>query len=333
MDRSRTFLLLLIAVFSLLAFLVVLPFVEYVFVAVLLAYLLYPAYRRLEAHIGSIVSAIVLIAGSLFVVVVPLLYVLSIFVADLREIARGESELELETVETTIFELTGAEVDMTELMTTTARQLFEVLFGGVGGVITGTLKVGIGIALMVFLLYYLLLEGEAFVEWARELVPLPEPVTDQLFAKIDATTWGVIIGHISVAIVQAALAGVGLWATGVPDPLFWTFIMAVLALLPIIGAFLVWGPAAGYLVAIGHPTAGVLLAVYGLTVVSLFDNFARPFIIDRQAHLNPGVLLIGVVGGIYAIGFTGVFIGPIIIAVLAAALETYRTEYDSLADG
>lgn len=106
--------------------------------------------------------------------------------------------------------------------------------------------------------------------------------------------------------------------------------MAVLALLPIIGAFLVWWPAAAYLVAVGQPTAGILLALYGLTVVSLFDNFARPLIIDRQANLNPGVLLIGVVGGICSIGFTGVFIGPIIVAVLAAALETYRTEFDSL---
>lgn len=331
MNRSQGFLLFLIAVFSVLVFLIVLPFVEYVIVAVLLAYVLFPVHLRLEERVGSIASAVVLIAVSLVVLIVPLLYVLAVFVTDLRAISRGESDLDVATIEARIFELTGMEVDVTELLTTTAQQLFDVLFGGVGGVITGAMKAGIGIALMVFLLYYLLLEGDAFVAWCRDLVPLPERVTKQLFAKLDATTWGVIIGHISVAIVQALLAGIGLWATGVPDPVFWTFIMAILALLPLIGAFLVWGPAAVYLVAVGQTTAGVLLAVYGLTVVSLFDNYARPLIIDRQAHLNPGVLLVGVVGGIYAIGFTGVFIGPIILAVLAATLETYRTEFDTLA--
>lgn len=330
MNRSQAFLLLLLVLSSVLVFVIVLPFVEYVIVAVLLAYVLFPVHQRLEDRVGSIPSAVVLIVVSLFVLVVPILYVLAVFVADLRAIARGESDLDVATIEAQIHQLTGTEVDLTELLTTTAQQLFEVLFGGVGGVITGAMKAGIGIALMVFLLYYLLLEGDSFVAWCRDLVPLPERVTKELIAKLDATTWGVIIGHISVAIVQALLAGIGLWATGVPDPVFWTFIMAVLALLPLIGAFLVWGPAAGYLVAVGQPTAGVLLAVYGLTVVSLFDNYARPLIIDRQAHLNPGILLIGVVGGIYAIGFTGVFIGPIIMAVLAATLETYRTEFDSL---
>lgn len=330
MNRSQTFLLFLLGVFSLLVVFVVLPFLEYVIVAVLLAYVLFPAHQRLEARIGSIPSAVGLITVSLIVLIVPILYVIAVFVTDLRALARGESDLEVATIEAQIVDVTGLDVDVRELLTTTAEGLFEVLFGGVGGVITGAMKAGIGIALMVFLLYYLLLEGDAFVAWCRDLVPFPDPVTDELVAKIDATTWGVIIGHISVAIVQALLAGFGLWATGVPDPVFWTFIMAVLALLPLIGAFLVWGPAAVYLVAIGQTTAGVLLAAYGLTVVSLFDNYARPLIIDRQAHLNPGILLVGVVGGIYAIGFTGVFIGPIIIAVLAATLETYRTEFDSL---
>ena len=331
MNRSQAFLLGIIALFSALAFVIVLPFVEYVVLAALLAYVLNPLHRRLASRLGEITAAISLIVGTLFVIVVPLLYVISVFIADLRAIARGESGLDAAEIEARILESTGVEIDVAEVLTSGAQQIFEVLFDGVGGVVAGTLKISMGLAVMVFLLYYLLLEGEAFVEWFSDLVPLPAHVIDRLLSKLDAVTWGVVIGHISVAVAQALLAGIGLWAAGVPDDAFWTFIMVILSLLPLIGAFMVWGPAAVYLAVVaGDVGNGLLLALYGLTVVSLFDNYARPIVIDRRAHINPGVLLLGVVGGIYAVGFTGVFVGPIVIGVLVAAMETYRTEFEAV---
>ena len=331
MNRSQAFLLGIIALFSALAFVIVLPFVEYVVLAALLAYVLNPLHRRLASRLGEITAAISLIVGTLFVIVVPLLYVISVFIADLRAIARGESGLDAAEIEARILESTGVEIDVAEVLTSGAQQIFEVLFDGVGGVVAGTLKISMGLAVMVFLLYYLLLEGEAFVEWFSDLVPLPAHVIDRLLSKLDAVTWGVVIGHISVAVAQALLAGIGLWAAGVPDAAFWTFIMVILSLLPLIGAFMVWGPAAVYLAVVaGDVGSGLLLALYSLTVVSLFDNYARPIVIDRRAHINPGVLLLGVVGGIYAVGFTGVFVGPIVIGVLVAAMVTYRTEFEAV---
>lgn len=330
MKRSQAFLLGVLALFSVLTFVIVLPFLEYVVLAALFAYVLHPIHRRLEPRLGAMTAAITLITATLFVIIVPVLYVVSIFIADLRAIARGQSGLDIAAIEARILELTGMEVEVAGVLRTAAQQIFTVLFDGVGGVVTSTLKVSMGLAVMVFLLYYFLLEGEAFVEWFYDLVPLPEHVTARLLSKLDAVTWGVVIGHISVAIAQALLAGIGLWVAGVPDPAFWTFIMVILSLLPLIGAFIVWGPAAAYLVVVGDVGSGLLLAVYGLTVVSLFDNYARPIVIDRRAHINPGVLLLGVVGGIYAVGFTGIFVGPIVIGVLVAAMETYRTEFDAV---
>ena len=106
--------------------------------------------------------------------------------------------------------------------------------------------------------------------------------------------------------------------------------MAVFALLPIVGAFMVWGPAAMYLLLIDQVVPGLLLLVWGLTVVSFFDNYARPIVIDTRAHINPAVILVGVLGGIYAIGFTGLFVGPVLIGVLVSTLEIFRTEFDSM---
>ena len=341
MNRGQSFLLLLIGAFALLSLFIVLPFIEYAIAAVILAYILYPIHVRFEARLesahrrvngttASMVSAIALIFASLVAVIVPLVYITRVFIRDLVAIAEGETGLDVVAIEARVAEFTGEEVDIETWLATVGDVLVDTLFGGVGGIVSSVLHASLGVALVLFLVYYTLLEGPEFVAWLRSLVPLPPTVTDGLFEKIDATTWGVVIGHISVALLQAVVAGVGLWAAGIPNVVFWTFVMAVLALLPLIGAFLVWGPAAAYLVLIDQTTAGVLLAVYGVVVVSMVDNYARPIVIDKQAHLNPGIILLGVFGGVYSIGFTGLFVGPIVIGVLAATMETFREDYDAI---
>ncbi|TKR26460.1 AI-2E family transporter [Natronomonas salsuginis] len=332
MNRGQAFLLLVIGLVSVLTLLIVAPFLEYVVASLIFAYVLYPIHIRLERRVGGVASAIILIVGTVVAVIVPLAYIVSVFLADLRAIAAGETALDTDAIEVALSEFIDGEFDLelTELLSLAGNQLIQVLFDGYTGVVTFALQAAIGTALMLFLVYYLLQDGPEFIAWATDTVPLPPHVTDDLLSKIDAMTWGVVIGHISVALVQALIAGVGLWVVGIPNVVFWTFVMAVLSLLPLIGAFLVWGPAAGYLFVVGETTAGVLLALYGIFVVSLFDNYARPIVIDQQARLNPAVILVGVVGGVYAIGFTGLFAGPVVIGVLAATLETFRKEYDRI---
>lgn len=332
MNRGQAFLLALIAAVSLLTLYIVTPFVEYVIAAIILSYILYPIHLKLEPRVGGVASAILLIFGSLVAIIAPLAYIVSVFISDLRDIASGEADIDTPAIEARLSELLGDEidVDLSEGLSAAGQQLVEVLFGGFTGVVTFALQAALGTALVLFLVFYLLLDGPDFVVWIRETIPLPPEVTDELFAKIDAMTWGVVIGHISVAILQALIAGVGLWLAGIPNVVFWTFVMAVLALLPLIGAFLVWGPAAAYLFVIDEVTAGILLALYGVTIVSMIDNYVRPLLIDQQAGLNPGLILVGVFGGVYAIGFTGLFVGPIVIGVLAATLETFREDYERI---
>jgi len=332
MNRGQAFLVTVIGLVSALTLLIVAPFIEYIIASLILAYVLYPLHHRLERRIGGIASAVGLILATIVAVIVPLAYIVSVFLGDLQAIAAGETELDTAAIESWVGEFSDSEVEieLAELLSMAGDQLIQVLFGGYTGVFTFALQAALGTALMLFLVYYLLRDGPEFVEWAKDTVPLPPHVVDDLLSKIDATTWGVVIGHISVALLQAIIAGVGLWAAGIPSVVFWTFVMAVLALLPLIGAFLVWGPAAMYLFVIDEVTTAVLLAVYGVLIVSMVDNYARPILIDQQAHLNPGVILVGVFGGVYAIGFTGLFVGPIAIGVLAATLETFRKEYDRI---
>ncbi|TKX78159.1 AI-2E family transporter [Halorubrum sp. SD626R] len=346
MNRGQSFLLLLIGSVSLLTIFVILPFVEYVIASAILAYVLFPFHVRLSRRLrsllsrwlrqslaqrfGSMLSALGLILTAVVSVILPVAYISWVFARDLADIARGNTDIDVAAIEAEIGSLTGQEVDVGELLAMGGQLLVDSLFGGVGGIVTTGLRASVGLSLALFLVYYTLIDGPAFVRWLRSTSPLPQHVTSDLVDRVDAMTRGVVIGHIVVALLQAVVAGIGLWAAGIPDVVFWTFVMAVLALVPLVGAFFVWGPAAAYLIAIDQVTAGVFLAVYGVLVIAMVDNYARPFVIDQQAHLNPAVILLGVFGGIYSVGFTGLFVGPIVIGVLAATLETFREDYDAI---
>ena len=338
MNRGQSFLLLLIGAVSLLTLFVILPFVEYVIASAILAFVLYPFHRRLTRRLrarvskrfGEMLSALILILSSIVAVILPLAYITWVFVRDLTAIAAGETSIDVAAIEAEIIALTGQDPEIGDVLQTIGELLVQTLFGGFSGVLTTAIRASVGLSLALFLVYYTLIDGPAFVRWIRTTSPLPPKVTADLVDRVDVMTRGVVIGHITVALLQAVVAGLGLWAAGIPNVVFWTFVMAVLALLPLIGAFFVWGPAAAYLVIIDQVTAGVFLAVYGVAVIAMVDNYARPLVIDQQAHLNPAIILLGVFGGIYSVGFTGLFVGPIVIGVLAATLETFREDYDAI---
>lgn len=329
MNRHRAFLLFLIALSAAASLLIVLPFLQYVLAAIILAFLLHPLNVRLTPRLGRRLSPIVLILATVIALVLPTVYLVMAFLRDVLSLARGETRLNIEEIEASIRASTGIEVDLEEPLTGFVGELLNLLFGSVTEIFSIFTKMAIGIALVLFLVYYLLMDGERFIAWIGDTMPLPPEVTATLFDQIDRTTRGVVIGHIFVAIVQGVLGGIGLYLAGIPNFVFWTVVMVVLALLPLIGAFLVWGPAAAYLIIVDEPVAGGLLLVYGVIVVSLVDNYLRPIVIDQRAKINPAVILVGVVGGLYTIGFTGMFIGPIVLGILAATLVTFREDFDA----
>lgn len=330
MNREQAFLLVLVAATGLLSLLVLLPFLEFVFAALLLGYVLRPVHRRVTPYLGRRAGAVAVILGSLVAVLLPLSYVGLVLYRDAQAIAAGESALAADEVQAQLTALTGEEVDLAAATGDFAQLLLDALFGSVSELLGFLTTMALGVTLVLFLVYYVLLDGPAFVQWAVRVAPMDDAVAHRLAWKADQMTWGVVVGHIFVAVVQGLIGGLGLWAAGVPNPVFWTFVMVVMALLPIIGAFVVWGPAAAYLYLVGDVGMAVLLALWGLAVVSMVDNYLRSIVIDQSARVNPGVILVGVIGGVFTFGFVGLFVGPIAIGLFAATIRAFDEHYDAL---
>jgi predicted PurR-regulated permease PerM len=331
MERTRVVLTGLAAALLGLAALLVLPFVEFLLLAVLLAYPLRPLQRRFEGHLGPKLTAGGLVLVATLAIVLPMLTLLRVVVREVRSFFdRIESgEIAFEELETEIANLTGREIDLRESLQSAIESAGVGTVDGVLGLFQTLTSLLIGLALTLFLLYYFLKDADRFNGWLRATSPLPDRIYDELHREFDDVMWAVLVSHVFIAVVQGVVAGTGLVVLGVPNAVFWTAAMVILAVLPIIGSFLVWGPAALYLFSIGQPLAGGALFVYGLIVVSLCDDFLRPLVIERytESRLNPGAIVLGVIGGVYLLGFIGIFFGPVIIGSLRAVLDVYRREY------
>ena len=332
MNPSRGTLLLLLAVFAILSAYLVLPFLQYLLVALLLAYVLHPLHERLREWIGSTLSAATLVVFAVVALLLPFVVMFAAVLEDaldlLGEIEAGEVDLEF--IEDEIEAYTGIDVSIADVAAGSAEDAAGLVVGRGPQVVGELTHLLIGIGLAGFLLFYLLKEGESMVGWLRGITPLPEDVQDDLLDELNDVTWAVLIGHVAIAAIQGTIAGLGLWVTEVPNAVFWTFVMILFALLPLIGAFAVWGPASIYLFLTGEPISAIGLFIYGAIVVGISDEYLRPIVVQRRTGLNPGVIVLGVIGGLYFLGFMGIFFGPVILGGLKATLMTFDRHYDRL---
>lgn len=338
MNLQRGFLVTLILIVLVLSGALIQPLLQYLLLAMVLAVVLFPLRRRLVPRIGRTPTAAVLLIGAVIVLFIPVVVIATTVGQDAAQLidqVRGgtvgvslQGIRAIQRVESLIEQYTNQQIDIASAANTVARRAAEMIATNMLSILGSISEILIGLGVTVFLLFFLLRDGDKLLAWLREITPLPPEVQDDLYSSLDDITWAVMLGHVLVAATQGTLAGIGLMVAGIPNAVFWTFIMIILALIPIIGAFLVWGPAAIYLIATGHLAVGVGLVVYGTVVVNTTDNFLQPVLVNQRASLNPAIVIIGVIGGVYLIGFMGLVVGPIIVGALKAVLEIFDEYYE-----
>jgi predicted PurR-regulated permease PerM len=183
----------------------------------------------------------------------------------------------------------------------------------------------VSLAIMLYLMFFLLRDGRELLARMRPAIPLREELQRRLSRKFTDVIRATIKGNFVVAIVQGALGGVMFWVLGIRAPLMWAVLMAFLSLLPAVGSALVWLPAAIYLLLNGAVWQGIVLIAYGVLVIGLVDNLLRPVLVGKDTKMPDYVVLISTLGGIAIFGFKGFVIGPVIAALFIAVWDTVAT--------
>jgi predicted PurR-regulated permease PerM len=337
--EDRTFLLLVIAV-SLAFGWILWPYSGAVLWATILAIVFAPAYRRLLRSMRQkrTLAALVAVMIIVMIVILPLTLVTSLLLQEVFSVyGRIQSgELNIGQYFKQIFEALPLWVtdlldrfDLTNLGLMQER-LSAGLMKTSQFLATQALSIGqntfafiVDLFIVLYLLFFLLRDGDGLARRIREAIPLyPEQQRD-LFNKFTAVIRATIKGTVVVAIVQGVLGGLILWALGVRAPVLWGALMAVLSLLPAVGSALVWLPVAIYFLVTGAIWQGIVLIAFGVLVIGLVDNVLRPILVGKETKIPDYVVLVATLGGIAIFGINGFVIGPVIAAMFIAAWDIF----------
>src|SRR5215210_6004192 len=159
---------------------------------------------------------------------------------------------------------------------------------------------------------------------AYEMMPLSDDkareIIDRTGEVIGASVYGVLV----IAVIQGVLGGLAFWVLGLPSPLLWGVVMIFLSMIPMLGAFIVWVPAAIYLGLTGHWGKALALALWGALVIGSVDNFLRPKLVGERTRLHELLIFFSVLGGLQVFGILGIVLGPVIVAITIALLDVLR---------
>ncbi len=204
------------------------------------------------------------------------------------------------------------------------KRLLERLASFGGTAFLGAVGTVLSFTAMLFLLFFFIRDGRTMARSAIGLVPLAARRREQLAARLAAVTRAVVRGTVLTAIVQGLMLGIAFSIVGLPAPVVFGVIGAVLSVVPFGGTALVWVPAVAVLLVRGEYVSAVVLVVAG-AIVSSVDNFLKPLLISGRAFVPTLAVFIGVIGGLAAFGMIGLFLGPVVIA-LALALVNFAQE-------
>jgi predicted PurR-regulated permease PerM len=337
--EDKTFLLLIIAVSLAFAW-ILWPYSGAVLWATVLAIVFAPAYRRLSRSMRyrRTLSALATVMIIVMIVILPVTLVGGLLLEEglsvYQRIQSGELNMgqyfqqvfgALPSWVTDLldrFGLTNLGL-MQERLSSSLMKTSQFLATQALSIGQNTFDFIIDLFIVLYLLFFLLRDGDGLAKRIRDAIPLyPEQQRD-LLNKFTAVIRATIKGTVVVAIVQGALGGLIFWALGVHAPALWAALMAVLSLLPAVGSALVWLPVAIYFLVTGAIWQGIVLIVFGVLVIGLVDNVLRPVLVGKETKIPDYVVLVSTLGGIAIFGINGFVIGPVIAAMFMAAWDIF----------
>lgn len=307
------------------------PFLASLVWALALAVLVRPVYRRIERSLKN--KSLAAGVTTFFVatlVVVPLVIVT-------RQVAR-EIWNNLQTVERGIesgewrariesnrygAELLRVMEEEVNLRATT-EQMISQIPGFLSAFLSGSIWIVLQMLVTFFALFFFFRDGEQFVGNVRWMLPLSDTETDAVFKRVIDALYATVFGEILLAAGQGAMGGLIFWILGLPAPFLWGFVMMVLAFLPVVGTWMIWFPAAVFLMFGGELTKGLVLIAWGILVLSLLSSMLYPVLIGDRLRLNTLLVFVAIFGGIMAFGMVGIILGPLVIALSISLIEIWK---------
>lgn len=334
MDQQfRTVLLYgLILLLAYLVFRIFEPFFVPLGWAGVLAIIFYSWNKKAENHLTPTYAAALSTAGVTVILIVPVLALSVVFVREGVEIAQ-RVQMSFESGNYGLFGRfwnwivsyanTHGNIDLPALLRQEVARFGQFLASTLGQVVRNVLLFLFELFVTLFALFFFFRDGGRIMNYLRGLLPFESRFREELIGSAHELVFATVNASLIIAAIQGLVCGGGFAIVGLASPVFWAMVMAFLSLLPFVGAWPVWLPAAVWLFSTGHPWRGLVLVAICAGLGGTIDNILRPVLVAGRASLSGLMVFIGVLGGIAVFGLLGIVLGPIVLAMATSALNLY----------
>lgn len=301
---------------------------------VLLAFLFYPIYCKVNKRLNSpTISATILCIFLLTLIVIPVWLLSPMVFSQTFDLYLSAQRVDIGEP---IKKVLGSFIDSREVVAEIASKSNSLVSKILSYFVN--LVYEFILALPVFFLYFLIVlfaffyflrDRETFKKYIVGIFPFPKDVEEKFFFQTGEITTSIIYGQFLIGTIQGLVTGVGFYLFGVKSALVWTIVAMVMGILPIIGPPTVWIPMAIYIWISGSPLGGIGISFFGM-LSSAIDTVGKPFFISKNSRIHPIVVFVGMVGGVLHFGFLGFLLGPLILAYLLIVLDLYREKNKSI---
>ncbi len=273
---------------------------------------------------SKVIATVIVVLAALFGIVFPISWMVTLLVGQAQEAAQAVISspvmARLDSIEVAGYAV-GQEV----------RELGSKVVGLVGGgaiSLLGTVtRITLNLLITFFGFYYILQDPSGAWRSARPFIPFSDENVEVLKKRFADVTKATIIGTGLCALIQGTMVGAAFALLGLGNPVFWGSVTVVLAIMPVVGSGLVWGPGALVLFYGGHTAAGIGMLLWGALVVGNIDNVIRPYVSNKYANVHAMITLVGALAGVAYLGILGLLIGPLALSYFFELLVMYRKEY------
>lgn len=340
-NKVRTYLfILLLALVSMMFFYTVKPFLYTIFWAAVLATIFHPFYKYINNRLkNQNLSATITIVLATIIILVPLSTIGTLVVGEaidgytslnnhqgqISEFLTGVNNFLHNNRYVTRFNINDAVIS--QRLDDFSRNAVTFIYETAKALTQNSLEfIGLFL-LMLYTLFFFVRDGEDILNKATYLFPLGDRYEHLLYKKFTSATNSSIKGTILVSAIQGFMGSLLFLLTGVPSPLIWGIIMAVFAIIPVTGTFIVWLPAGLFMLYTGHIWQGIVIIIVGIVLISTIDNLLRPILVGKDLKMHPVIVLFSTLGGILLFGISGFVIGPIVAALFQSFWEIYEDYY------
>jgi predicted PurR-regulated permease PerM len=295
------------------------PFAHVIAWAATLAILCYPLQQKLVERTGRVaVSALITSVVTVLVCLVPLLLLAAVAVNECIGLARAMQPSRIAW---------PGGLGGPAIVTWIEQHVSDVVRGAGQYTITianGLFDAVVSSVLVIVAMFLLLRDVKALVIAIPDFLPFERRRSEALLGRIKDVVLASVYGVVVIAVLQGALCGAMFWVVGIPAATLWGAVTVFASVLPVVGAFAVWGPGVVYLALTGAVPRAIVLAIWGTFVVSGIDNVLRPRLVAGRVGLSELAMFIALLGGLSVFGALGVVLGPVAFATAAAIVEALR---------